>query len=62
MQVALWYMEVNLVFLIMLWVEERTKIFSVAADKAYDKLLEVWCRMMRHTGDPIYTYQPRRYR
>lgn len=62
MQVALWYWEVMLVFLVSLWVEERWKMFSWIADKSWDGMLAVWCRMMAHTGDPIYQYKGRRFK
>lgn len=62
MDVALWYMGLMAIYLIALWLNEMTGWYGKLGNLCWDLLLSAWCAMMRHTGDPAYTYQPRRYR
>lgn len=62
MQVAIYYLWTMAALLASVLVEEKWKVFTALANICYDLLLTCWCAMMRHTGDPIYTYQPKRYR
>jgi hypothetical protein len=62
MEVAVWYVELMAFFLASVLAEEHWKVYSRLLNLGYDSILWCWCRMMRHTGDPIYYYQPRRYR
>lgn len=62
MQVAIWYLETMAFFLASVMVEEKWKVYTKLMNVLYDQLLKMWCMMMRHTGNPIYTYQPKRYR
>lgn len=62
MDVALWYMGLMAIYLIALWLNEMTGWYGKLVNLSWDLLLSAWCAMMRHTGDPAYTYQPRRYR
>lgn len=61
MQIAIWYLEAMAVFIAGLYAQERWHIFGWLANWAWDQVLAVWCAMMRHTGDPAYTYKPQRY-
>lgn len=62
MQIAVWYLETMAVLLAFVMAEEHWKVGTRVANLLYDLILQAWCAMMRHTGDPIYTYQPKRYR
>lgn len=61
-EVAIAYLWTMAVLLGSVMVEEQWKVGTWLANLVYDLMLKAWCAMMRHTGDPIYTYQPRRYR
>lgn len=61
MQVAVWFIEAMAVFIAGLYAQERWNIFGWLANWAWDQILAVYCAMMRHTGDPAYTYKARRY-
>ena len=62
MSFAVWYSTAMLSILAVLWLQERFRVGSLLANLVYDLLLTAWCAMMRHTGDPIYSYRARRYR
>lgn len=62
MEVAVIYIELMAFFLASLLAEEHWKVFSRLLNLGYDSVLWCWCAMMRHSGDPIYTYRARRYR
>ena len=62
MEEALWFIWLMALGLMSLLAQEQWAIYTRLANFAYDTVLAWWCMMMRHTGDPIYTYQARRYR
>lgn len=55
------YVELMVVYVAGIYAHERWNIFSKIANLAWDLVLAAWCAMMRHTGDPVYTYKARRY-
>lgn len=44
------------------WLQERWKLGTLIRDHALHAAGKCWIMMMRHTGDPRYTHQARRYR
>lgn len=61
MQVIGWYYGISALHLVGIWLQQRYRIFNKIAEAAWDGILWCWSAMMRHTGDPAYTYKPRRY-
>lgn len=62
MGVAGWFAAAMIVVLAVAWLQETTGWPMTAADWVYDRILSVFCAMMKHANDPRYDYQPRRYR
>ena len=58
MPIAQMYLIAMLALVLTLWAHEQWKI----GWWALHGLGKCWIAMMRHTGDPRYTHQPRRYR
>lgn len=62
MDVVMPYFAAQAAVVLFAWLQENWKLGTRLKDLTLHGLGMVWIAMMRHTGEPRYCHQPRRYR